>query len=308
MGNIYNGSTLTLIAAVGDNPHAGLRGVSHRPESPIEPYEIINHGKLLTLSLCLPSLCEEVRKGKWYTRVWTYQEQCLSQRCLYFTSNELFFNPPKASGGRDMTIWSNCPSQDIQVRTGPPWWSKRHRKDPDPTPYRYLGEVKGQLQAESYIMTVQEYSQRNLTHSNDVLDAFEGIFHRFNRPKNLSNLSIHQTQGIPADVLSQALLWFPSKTCQKRVRTTQARMAVKHFSTWSCSIPLLIDVTVGLRGLDLSNLYLQRAFGYHEASLKPRAKVFRSMCVFLNGRLATRQRKSGRVLRGRARASTIAEI
>ncbi|KAF7948487.1 uncharacterized protein EAE97_003898 [Botrytis byssoidea] len=233
MGNIYNSSTLTLIAAVGDDPHAGLRGVSHRPESPIEPYEIIDHGKLLTLSLCLPSLCEEVRKGKWYTRGWTYQEQCLSQRCLYFTSNELFFQCPERQWREGYDYMEQRSSQEIQVRTGPPWWSKRLRKDPDPTPYRYLGDVKAQLQAESYLMAVQEYSQRNLKHSNDVLDAFEGIFHRFNRPKNLSNLSIHQTQAIPADIFSQAILWFPSKTCQKRVRTTQARMSVKQFSTWS---------------------------------------------------------------------------
>ncbi|TGO75234.1 hypothetical protein BELL_0226g00030 [Botrytis elliptica] len=154
MGNIYNGSTLTLIAAVGDNPHAGLRGVSRRPESPIEPYEIIDHGKLLTLSLCLPSLCEEVRKGKWYSRGWTYQEQCLSQRCLYFTSNELFFQCPESQWREGYDCMEQLPSQDIQVRTGPPWWSKRLRKDPDPTPYRYLGEVKAQLQAESYLMAV----------------------------------------------------------------------------------------------------------------------------------------------------------
>ncbi|KAM0167907.1 hypothetical protein ACHAPF_011524, partial [Botrytis cinerea] len=233
MDSIYNGSTLTLIAAVGDDAHSGLLGVSHRPESPVESYEIVDNGKLLTLSLCLPSLCEEVRKGKWHTRGWTYQEQCMSPRCLYFTSKELFFQCPESQWREGYDYMELLPSQDVQIRTGPPWWSKRLRKDPDPTPYRYLWDFKTQLQAESYQMAVQEYSQRNLTHLNDVLNAFEGIFHRFNRSKIVSSLSIHQTQGIPTDILFQAILWFPSKSSQRRVSTIQGRMTVEKFSTWS---------------------------------------------------------------------------
>lgn len=237
MDTIYNSSTLTIIAAAGDDPHAGLHGISPRDASPMEPYKISDpyDGKKLSLSLCLPSLCQEVRKGKWYTRGWTYQEQCLSQRCLYFTSTEVFFQCPKSQWregydyGEDVKL-----SSDIQIRTGPPWWSKRLRKDPDPTPYRYLGDVATDLQAESYQMAVQEYTRRNLTSESDVLNAFEGIFHQFNRLGDASDLSILQTQGIPAYLLLQAILWFPSESSQRReTKSTPAGKVLQQFSSWS---------------------------------------------------------------------------
>lgn len=130
IGKIYNGSTRTLISAVGDDPHAGLLGASHRPESSIEPYGIIDDGNLLTLSLCLQYLCEEVRKGKWYSRGWIYQEQCMSQRCLYFTMNEPFFQCPCSQRREAYDHMEQLPSQDIYICTGPSWWSKSPRKAP----------------------------------------------------------------------------------------------------------------------------------------------------------------------------------
>ncbi|KAJ8059753.1 hypothetical protein OCU04_011393 [Sclerotinia nivalis] len=237
MGNIYNNSTLTIAAAAGKNPHAGLYGISPRAGRPIEKYRIKDpdESMFLTLSLCLPSLCQEVRKSKWYTRGWTYQEQCLSQRCIYFTTDEIFFQCPEVQWREGYDYGEQLvPFQDLRIRTGPPWWSKRLRKDPDPTPYHYLWDVTMRQQAESYQRAVREYTRRSLTSPHDVLHAFEGIFNRFNRQENASDLDIRRTQGIPVHLLLQAILWFPSNSCQRRLcNDKQITGVVEQFSTWS---------------------------------------------------------------------------
>ncbi|GLA25218.1 hypothetical protein AnigIFM63326_001835 [Aspergillus niger] len=230
MDDIYDNATITIMASAGDSPDAGLPGISPRAGFPIESYSIPDetNGQVLALSLSLPSLCHEVRKGMWNTRGWTFQEQSLSQRCLYLTMNETFFQCPEAQWREGYDYEDGSASEArIQIRTGPPWWSNRLRKDPDPTPYHYLGDPHNGLDAESYQQAVQEYSRRHLRHPEDILNAFEGIFNRFQQMQEGSgDLNIRQAQGIPPHLTAQALLWFPSDTCQQRD-------SAERFSTWS---------------------------------------------------------------------------
>ncbi|PWY90953.1 HET-domain-containing protein [Aspergillus heteromorphus CBS 117.55] len=228
--DVYDNSTVTIMAATGNGPDEGLAGIGPRVGCPIKPHYILDerNGGTLSLSLSLPSLCHEVRKGVWDTRGWTFQEQSLSQRCLYFTSDEIFFQCPEVQWREGYDYGEgHSPNTQVQIRTGPPWWSKRLRNDPDPTPYHYLGDTTNGLDVECYQRAVQEYSRRHLTYSHDILNAFEGIFNRFQQAQQSSrDLSIRQTQGIPAHLMVQALLWFPSESCRQRVST-------ERFSTWS---------------------------------------------------------------------------
>ncbi|PYH37814.1 HET domain-containing protein [Aspergillus neoniger CBS 115656] len=230
MDDIYDNATITIMATTGDNPDAGLPGISPRAGCPIKPHNVLDetNGHTLSLSLSLPSLCHEVRKGMWSTRGWTFQEQSLSQRCLYFTRNEIFFQCPDVQWREGYDYEDGGPLEaQIQIRTGPPWWSKRLRKDPDPTPYDYLGDPRNGLDAESYQRSVQDYSRRNLTKPEDILNAFEGIFNKFQQVQEGPRvLNISQAQGIPPHLMAQALLWFPSDTCQRRE-------SGEAFSTWS---------------------------------------------------------------------------
>lgn len=225
MDDVYDHATVTLIAASGENADSGLKGVSARNIRRKSTCAILDEGSIINLSLCPPSLSEEIRTSVWNTRGWTFQEQALSQRCLYFTPEELFFNCRELQWREAYNLEDVNPRIGLSVRTGPPWWSRNLRKDPDPTPYQYLG---GGLNIYQYQSAVQSYSRRTLSFPEDILHAFEGIFNRFNETGS-GELNLEQTQGIPSHLMHQALLWFPSDEARKRV----CPGVDVQFSTWS---------------------------------------------------------------------------
>ncbi|KAK3363250.1 heterokaryon incompatibility protein-domain-containing protein [Lasiosphaeria hispida] len=249
MDDVYNNAAFTIVAASGGDAKSGLRGISPRTGRPISPARIkrcSSDETTLDLSICLPSLCEEARRSAWNTRGWTFQEQCLSRRCLYFTHDEVFFNCPEVQwregydyGEERRQSLSGSIFHDVQVRTGPPWWSRNLRRDLDPTPYRYLGRLSSDLDVHGYQRAVQEYSRRELTFPHDVLSAFEGTFKQFANAgesnMETAGLNIRKAQGIPAHLLYQAILWFPSNEAQKRRCThdSSGPLAEEEFPTWS---------------------------------------------------------------------------
>ncbi|KAK4445351.1 heterokaryon incompatibility protein-domain-containing protein [Podospora aff. communis PSN243] len=217
MSHIYKSAALTRIAAEGRDSDAGLHGVSPRVGRPVTLTTIRLSGsgpastpRVLHLSPCLPSLCEEVRRSVWNTRGWTFQEQCLSQRCLYLTANEAFFSCPELQRregydyGEDRRVKGyHSTRSSVQVRTGPPC--------------QKLGILR-------YQWAVQEYSRRELSYSSDVLNAFSGVFHTFSE---CSELSIGHSQGIPERLLGLAILWTPSEQARRR------KCEQEEFSSWS---------------------------------------------------------------------------
>ena len=88
MHNIYQNATLTIIAAAGEDAGYGLPGVGARMRTagntsfrlgPVDVYSFPS----------VPSA--EIRSSKWATRGWTYQEAALSQRCLVFLDEQIYF-------------------------------------------------------------------------------------------------------------------------------------------------------------------------------------------------------------------------
>ena len=233
MDDVYDIATVTYVAASGANADAGLCGVSPRSGRPINSLTVIDDGVTEHLSLSPPSLGEEVRTSVWNTRGWTFQEQALSQRCLYFTNDELYFNCIELQWREAYELEHRDEIPDVQkihVRTGPPWWNRKLRKDPDPTPYQYLGDLTGTLTIKDYQSAVQDYSRKTLTFPEDVLHAFEGVFNRFAKCSISKELSLEQTQGIPVNHLHRALLWFPSDEAQPRQCEKESEAS---FASWS---------------------------------------------------------------------------
>ena len=193
--------------------------------------------------MSLSSLCEEVRRETWNSRGWTFQEQSLSQRCLYFTSNEVFFNCSECQRreGYDYAEKRKIANKEVElgIRTGPPWWNRNLRRDLDPTPYHYLGGSSGgQLDAQAYQTAVQEYTRKVLKYPHDIFNAFEGIFNRFEgfRDGKTERLNIRQAQAIPSHLLYRAILWFPLPGVEKRRLGEDAGrlgMLSEQLSSWS---------------------------------------------------------------------------
>ncbi|KAI0884919.1 HET-domain-containing protein [Annulohypoxylon maeteangense] len=235
MGDIYNSATVTVIAAAGSNADAGLSGISPRVGHSIRGVKIAGDSgrTVLNLSISLSSLCEEVRMSTWNTRGWTFQEQSLSQRCLYFTANEVFFNCSECQRreGYDYVEKRKTTTGEVKIkaRTGPPWWNTNIRYDLEPTPYNYLGDMgDGKLDPQSYELAVQEYSRKNLRDPCDVFNAFEGIFNRFQRSKNAPSetLDISQAQAIPSSLLYRSMLWFPLPGAEKRQLSNPMKLGI----------------------------------------------------------------------------------
>ncbi|KAK6544732.1 hypothetical protein TWF694_001417 [Orbilia ellipsospora] len=243
MDDIYDNATVTLIGASGPNSEVGLMGVNPRSEGlPIKQTAIVDDSAgeevTLNLAICPQSLTEEIRRTKWNTRCWTYQEQCLSQRCVYFTPNEVFFNCSEMQRREAYVLQQPDGNYShLQVRTGPPWWNRKYRNDPDPSPYRYMGDLaENGMNIREYQTAVQDYALRELTYKGDVFNAFEGIYNHFNGGGGQEErLPIGRTKGFPLHFLWQAILWFPAHSATKRVVGNEPpeQKLPRSFSSWS---------------------------------------------------------------------------
>ncbi|KAM3068475.1 hypothetical protein ACMFMG_009616 [Clarireedia jacksonii] len=72
MGNIYECSALTLVAATGEGPEYGMSGVSSDGAN----FQGLNLGPVI-LTMTDLGEPEQIRSSKWFTRGWTYQEDTL---------------------------------------------------------------------------------------------------------------------------------------------------------------------------------------------------------------------------------------
>jgi hypothetical protein len=188
------------------------------------------------VAISRPSLVNQVRKCHWNKRGWTYQEHCLSQRCLYFTADEVFFSCKQFQWreGSALEQFPSSKSSNLSFRTGSPWWNDRIKVDPDPSPHLCLIDTSRNLSFEKYQFVVQEYCRRKLGHPKDILNAFQGIFNRFCGSAASDDPWAGHAQGLPPRFLPQALLWHPLEGTTKRMCEPEpSGPNNKEFSSWS---------------------------------------------------------------------------
>ncbi|KAK4185939.1 heterokaryon incompatibility protein-domain-containing protein [Podospora australis] len=207
MDQVYERALATIIAAAGDDANSGLAGISPRKTLPYEKH--FEPG----LALTRPSLTEQIQKSRWNTRGWTYQEQCLSHRCIYFTPDEVFFvsqNHHWREGYRwEEPKWEK--EGGPRLRTGPPAWGGYF--DPYPSPYQpVVGDNPG-FGYPKYVFMSKEYCTKELTFPEDVLNAFQGIT---NRLCQSDEEWTEYCQNMPLCYFPLALLWYPRPGCAKR--------------------------------------------------------------------------------------------
>ncbi|EUC45918.1 hypothetical protein COCMIDRAFT_4955 [Bipolaris oryzae ATCC 44560] len=153
MNRVYEQAEVTIIAAIGDDPHHGLPGV--RGTFREKPLILEIGGVSFVLVENTPY---EINKTKWSSRAWTYQEMLLSRRRLVFTKAQMFFQCRKT---HCMEIFN--PASD--------WAQSLHLQC---FPSQGIGFSIYDLQAR-----LEEYYMRQLSLDRDTVLAFDGIVNAF---------------------------------------------------------------------------------------------------------------------------------
>ncbi|KXX74749.1 hypothetical protein MMYC01_209106 [Madurella mycetomatis] len=157
MDLIYQGAILTIIAASGTDNNAGLPGLHPRTRQVTQILAQVKPGVIMATASPLYRLLKDTR---YMSRGWTCQELLLSRRCLIFTPSQVFFRCR-------VSIWSEDTCFDAFPRSTNPHTGggAEHTLlvSPNPKPYT------------SYVFTLYEFNNRDLSHESDAQDAMAGI-------------------------------------------------------------------------------------------------------------------------------------
>lgn len=196
MGAIYGNSVLTIVDANGDHANSGLTGVSI-PRTSRQKSTTVRGLRLTRLLYKECSPPSTVEKCRWFSRGWTFQEMVLSKRLLLLSAQQVIFTCDHA-----MYLEELQPHRPLKPLSESRW------------PSRFPGHNSLH---QSYTYAVRRFTSRSLTFDEDVLPAFDGVFHDifehtkatplFNMPNIMleSVLSWNSTSDyyIPASQLKQ---------------------------------------------------------------------------------------------------------
>ena len=174
MGKIYQRAIAAIIAVSNESPDKGLPGVSvtrATPEVRISDEVILSARRDLGRTFVT---------SEWNRRGWTYQEFCLSRRCLVLAEDRVHFICRQGT---------TCEGVEEDVLSQLPF--RRHRSlDPKILDYRdnlNHSSVTRQL-APTFERHHAAYSKRVLSYDSDALNAFRGV---------LSQSSLQSYWGVP---------------------------------------------------------------------------------------------------------------
>lgn len=199
MGAIYSNAYCTVIAAAGEGAQAGLPGVSNSCRR--QQREVNTRGvTLIELPYSKSHGSALLSSSKWATRGWTYQECYLSTRRLIFTDYCLLYlcNREFASEPFKHRVRT---SEETNT-------SSFARFVPSTT---FSGHRASTATLREHI---QEYTRRDLSHSEDSLNAFLGVLDynsKTRRPMaHLWGLPLYEDQATapqPRDILFELFWW-----------------------------------------------------------------------------------------------------
>lgn len=144
-----------------------------------------------------PPLQLALELSKWDSRGWTYRERLLSRRCIYFSSQCVYF---QCRSGKFCEVGEELPN------------AGESNVDPPSNPLLNIGEQHIQFPS---VLAKKIYTKRQLTIPSDILAAFSGIL-------GMLGLSIQGQilQGLPTNPLDLALLWNSTAHCKRRAQTS----------------------------------------------------------------------------------------
>lgn len=215
MNKIYCGALATIVALDADDAYSGIPRVNPKANGIAKAKQLsyLHDGKLLMTTL--PTLQQQANKSKWATRAWTYQEDILSPRCLYFTADQVYFECNSVQccesidesnssfhsileeDRKDMVHSCICHggSQNA-IGTGV-------FRDPLSTNKLERDSIVKKHRVERYDQLLEEYSSRTIEYNSDALNAFEAVLQQL----SAASFTKGCFSGIPIEILPGALLF-----------------------------------------------------------------------------------------------------
>lgn len=214
---IYSHASITLIAVDGGNCQYGLRGLEGISKPRRLEQEVVTFGGVdRCVEHIFPLDCGS--SAPYYQRGWTFQERIFSKRRLYFERKSVRWECSCSSWYEDLDFGDRGDRSDVRA------WQRSFSKF-----YPCLN---------TYAEMVQEVSNLNFTHKEDVLQACAGLTSALSR-----NFAGGFVSGLPELFFDIALLWQPwaigsRRTHSRQPGTSQASRALPSWSWagWDCQI------------------------------------------------------------------------
>ncbi|KAH8661683.1 heterokaryon incompatibility protein-domain-containing protein, partial [Tricladium varicosporioides] len=202
MDIIYEGASITIVAAAGNSADDALNTPNHQIHA-----EMFGDLKIMAKNRPLEAA---LSRTTWNSRAWCYQEKILSRRMLVFTESEIFYDcshfrwaesmetpDPQRELSASLKRFVNQGTNDKSIQRG-----EKEAEFSNPWPNWRLMKS-----------TLEEYSLRALTNENDVVSAIWGVF------KSISPAMLNMVGGSPIPYLIYMMLWQPIGPTQRRSTT-----------------------------------------------------------------------------------------
>lgn len=229
MGGIYSNSIVTLVAAAGQTADAGLPGVTSPRKHAQMPVAIDNNSMkassgLLTRRPRNSPFIHPADTTIWASRGWTFQEQELSTRLIYFLDEQILWscaNDHRSEETHSETLlakvrWHQNLNQPhlFELRSKPS--KNTHVWDVDRT----------------WELTVRDFTNRNLSFPGDALDAVTGALQFFQSVTGREFLWGIPRRGFESNLLWSFLAQPGRRTCMTTLPSTSLSRRVR-YPSWS---------------------------------------------------------------------------
>ena len=235
MDQVYGNAILTIVAAGGDHANSGLAGV--RPSSRImkQITAEVSPGVVLAVPLVHNF---KLDSSTWNTRAWTYQERLLSKRFLIFMpqgvywqcrttikNEDIFLESEGVFDSEMMSVADRLRFLDVDTE-----WSGDIAEDPS-IPKSQIRLLRSPTLTQ-YMWTVEEYTRRELSYPQDILNAFAGI-------QRILDIGLRSKSwyGLPSENLDLALLWKPKQASKRRADLSSQEGWLIQFQCWPINFP-----------------------------------------------------------------------
>ena len=194
MDIVYSHAEFAIVVLARSNVHGGIPGI-RLDSRKVEHHRIHVDAQDLVVATVWNHFYT-IAGSTWNSRGWTLEEGMLSRRCIVFGPNEVYFDCASGVGSESigLPVYHQSNQTSLSLKHSPRMIDYKFWNKAFPTEWNF----------DFFAQNVMFYSERDLSHSRDSLNAFLGVLSRL-------TISTHMgfVQGLPKDDLLKGLLWFP---------------------------------------------------------------------------------------------------